>query len=118
MNARFASSSSEKETAFDAFFKWAFLYRSNLDGFYIPWSTPTIAITTELLPYRLVDSERIVDGLIGSFLLDGYRKTPAPLWAQMGIANVIACGGDRVELARLNRRMLAALSRGNLLAAQ
>ncbi len=104
-----------KRSAFDAFFKWAFLYGSNLDGFYVPWSTPTIAITTDSPAYRLVDPERIVDSLIGCFYLDGYRKTPAPSWVQMGIANVVACGGDRMELARLNRKMLAALSRGTLL---
>jgi hypothetical protein len=33
----------------------------------------------------------------------------------MGIANLIACGGDKMELARLNRKMLAALSRGDTL---
>ena len=33
----------------------------------------------------------------------------------MGIANVVAYGGDEMELARLNRKMLAALSRGTSL---
>ena len=106
-----------KRSAFNAFFKWAFLYGSNLDGFYVPWSTPTIAITTDSPAYRLADPERVVDSLIGCFYLDCHRNTPAPLWVQTGIGNVVACGGDRIELARLNRKMLAALSRGTLLGA-
>jgi hypothetical protein len=36
-----------ERAAFDRFFQWAFLFRSNLDGMYVPWSMPTIVTATE-----------------------------------------------------------------------
>jgi len=104
-----------KRNAFDAFFRRAFLYGSNLDGMYIPWSTATISITTEFPAYRLADPERVARLLLSYYLLDTYRKCPSPLWLQAGIANVLACGADEQELARLNRRMHASVSRGTML---
>ena len=83
-----------KRNALDSFFRWAFLYGSKLDGMYVPWSTPTISLTTEFPAYRLADPERITRVLLGYFFLDSHRKSPSPLWLQMGIANVVACGGD------------------------
>jgi hypothetical protein len=104
-----------KRNSFDAFFRWAFLYVSNLDGLYVPWSRPTIAITTEFPAHRLADPERIIRILLSYFHLDSYRKSPSPLWVQIGVAHVVASGGDEMESARLNRKMLAALSRGDSL---
>jgi len=104
-----------KRDSFDAFFKWAFLYVSNLDGMYVPWSRAAISITTEFPAHRLADLERITRVLLSYFNLDSYRKSPSPLWVQMGIANVVASGGDEMEPGRLNRKMLAALSRGDSL---
>jgi len=104
-----------KRDSFDAFFRWAFLYGSNLDGMYVPWSRPTISITTEFPAHRLADLERVTRVLLSYFILDTYKKSPSPLWVQMGLANVVACGRDEMELARLNRKMLAALSRGTSL---
>ena len=82
---------------------------------YVPWSTPTISVTTEFPAHRLADPERVTRVLLSYFLLDTYRKSPSPLWLQAGLANAVACGGDEPELARLNRKMLAALSRGTSL---
>ena len=103
-----------KRSAFDALFKWAFLYVGNLDGFYVRWSRPTIAITTESPAHRLLDSERTVDSLIACFYLDNYRKTPAPLWVQMGIANVVACGGDRMEACAAQSEVARGPDQGNI----
>jgi hypothetical protein len=100
---------------FDAFFRWAYLFRSNLDGMYVAWSRPSIALTTEFPAHRLADPERIARVLLSYYLLDLYRKSPSPLWVQAGLASVVSCGGDESELARLNRKMLAALSRGTSL---
>ncbi len=47
-----------KRSHFDAFFRAAFLYSSNLDGIYVPWSTATISITTEFPDFRLADPAR------------------------------------------------------------
>jgi hypothetical protein len=101
--------------SFQAFFRWAFLYESDLDGIYVPWSRATIAVTTEMQAYRFTEQQRMIRQLATYFYLDSYMKSRSPLWLQMGIANVIACGGDKMELARLNRKMLAALSRGDTL---
>ncbi len=104
-----------KRNSFDAFFTWAFLYRSNLDGMYVPWSTATISMTTEFPAYRLADLERRARILLAYFNLDSYRESRSPSWLQMGIANLVASGVDEMESARLNRQMLAALSRGDSL---
>lgn len=67
-----------RRNSFDAFFKWAFLYVSNLDGMYVPWSRATISITTEFSAHRLADPERITRVLLSYFNLDSYRKSPSP----------------------------------------
>ncbi len=104
-----------KRAHFDAFFRAAFLYSSNLDGVYVPWSTASIAITTEFPDFRLTDPERVMRVLFTYFHLDAYRKRPSPLWVQIGVANVVATGRDEEDRCRLNRKMLAALSRGDSL---
>ena len=104
-----------KRNAFDGFFRWAFLYGSDVDGMYVPWSVATISLTKEFPAHRLPDLERVTRVLMSYHFLDSHRKSPSPLWVQMRIANVIACGGDEMELARLNRKVLAALSRGTWL---
>jgi hypothetical protein len=104
-----------RRTALEAFLQRALLFSGNLDGMYIPWSMATIALSTELPPYRNTGLDRVVRQLFLYFLLDSYKQRPSPLWLQTGIANHLACGGDLSELARLNRRMLAASARGSLL---
>src|SRR4051812_24768518 len=69
----------------------------------------------EIAPYRLADPERTARVLFGYYFLEvskGFLPRP---WLQRGIINAVAYGGDDEELARLNRRMLAALSRGDSL---
>ncbi len=51
------------------------------------------------------------------FLLDAYKNCPMPIWLQSGVANTLACGGSVAELSRLNRKMLASISRGTNLEA-
>jgi hypothetical protein len=104
-----------KRNAFEAFLRKALLFPGNMDGMYIPWSTATIAITTEVPSYRLTSTDKVVRCLLSYFFLYTYVKRPTPLWLQMGIALHLACGGEASELARLNRKMLAASSRGTLL---
>jgi hypothetical protein len=104
-----------KRNSFDAFFRWAFLYLSNIDGMYVPWSTATISISTEFPDHRLADLERTTRVLLTYYYLESHRQSPSPLWAQTGISHVVASGGDEMESARLNRKMLAALSRGDSL---
>ena len=104
-----------KRNSFDAIFKWAFLYVGNLDGMYVPWSRATISITTDFPDHRLPDLERTTRVLFTYYYLESHRKSPSPLWVQTGISHVVASGGDEMESARLNRKMLAALSRGDSL---
>jgi hypothetical protein len=104
-----------KRDAFDAFFRRAFLFGSNVDGIYVPWTPATIAITTELPAHSLVDPERLVRTLLSYFYLDSYKRCRLPQWLQLGIGSFLACGGDTEELARLNRKMIASLSKGTAL---
>jgi hypothetical protein len=99
----------------EAVLRRALAFPGNSDGTYIPWPTRTIAVTTEVPGHRLINTERIVRMLLGYFFLDCYVKHPAPLWVQVGLANAVSGGRDEEELARLNRRMLAALSNGSVL---
>jgi hypothetical protein len=100
-----------KRAAFEQFVKRSLLNAGDLDGLYIPWSTRTIAITTETPENHLSDLPRVVRTLVSYFYLDAYRNCPSPIWLQAGIANELACGGDIAELSRLNRKMLASLCR-------
>jgi hypothetical protein len=101
-----------RRAAFEEFVKRSLLNAGDLDGLYIPWSTRTIAITTETPENRLSDLPRVVRTLVSYFYLDAYKNCPSPIWLQAGIANELAYGGDIAELSRLNRKMLASLSRG------
>jgi hypothetical protein len=102
--------------AFGAFLRRAGIDVGDLDGAYIAWSMPTASFTTGLASYRLGELGRLVRCLLSYFLLETYRKGPTPAWLQIGVGNLIACGGDDDELSRLNRKMLASLSRGDALA--
>jgi hypothetical protein len=102
----------DKRAAFEDFVKRSLLNAGDLDGLYIPWSTRTIALTTETPENRLSDLPRVVRTLVSYFFLDAYKNGPVPIWLQAGVANTLACGGDIAELSRLNRKMLASVSRG------
>jgi hypothetical protein len=104
-----------KRSAFETFFRRVYLSGSNLDGTYIAWSTPTIALTTDYPTYRLADPERVARILAGYFHLECFKKCPTPFWLQVGIANRLACGSDEEEHGRLNRRLLASVSKGTAL---
>jgi hypothetical protein len=106
-----------KRSSFDGFFRRAFLYGSNLDGMFVPWATPTVALTTEFPPYRLPDLERICRLLLAYVCLDCHRKGPTSSWLQFGVGNLVAGFGDVAESMRTNRRVLAALARGQSLQA-
>jgi hypothetical protein len=100
-----------RRDAFEGFFRRSALVIGQHDGVYIPWSTRTIVLTTDDPPHRLIARDRTLRTLLAYYLLHSFRKWPGRFWLQVGIGNVIACGGDSAERARLNRRMLAALSR-------
>jgi hypothetical protein len=106
-----------RRLALEGFCRRSWLDPGNLDGIFIPWFARTIAFTTESPGYHLGDSERVVRTLLTYFHLDAFRKVPSPLWLQPGIANLVACGGDDEELARLNRKLTPALARGAALGA-
>jgi hypothetical protein len=104
-----------RRAAFEGFCRRMLVNPGNLDGMYIPWSARTIVLTGEFPPYRLADPERIVRTLLAYFDLDRFKKCTVPVWIQAGVANLIACGGDADERARLNRKMLASLAAGTVI---
>src|SRR4051812_15849584 len=59
-----------KRAAFEDFVKRSLLNPGDLDGLYIPWSTRTIALTTETPENRLSDLPRVVRTLVSYFFLD------------------------------------------------
>lgn len=97
---------------FEALFRRTFLFTTYLDGVHLPWSPAAIAVTTEFPTYRIPDPDHVMRLLLTYFALDTYRKRPTPLWLQLGIGKMLASGSDPGELARLNRRISAALARG------
>jgi hypothetical protein len=101
-----------RRAAFEGFCRRNLIPATNLDGLYLPWSARTIATTSEFPPYRLANPERILRTLLTYFFLDATKTARSTLWIQAGVANLIACGGDSNELARLNRKLLASLARG------
>jgi hypothetical protein len=106
-----------RRDAFDAFFRRVYMFTSNVDGMYLAWPTATVAMTTEFPAYRLVDPQRAARILLSYFYLDTYKRSDMPQWVRIGIANLLACGGDHDELGRLNRKLMASLSRGSALGA-
>jgi hypothetical protein len=104
-----------KRMALEGFCRSSLLNAGNLDGLFVPWSARTIALTSEFPAYRLGDPERVARVLLSYFYLDTFKKGPLPLWVQTGVASLIAGGEDVDELARLNRKMTAALARGDVL---
>ena len=104
-----------KRGAFVAFHRQALTNLWNLDGLYAPGPARTITLSTEVVPYRLADPERTARSLFGFYFLEATKGFLPRPWLQQGIANALAGGGDGEELARLNRKMLAALSRGDSL---
>ena len=101
-----------KRSAFVAFHRQALTNLWNLDGLYAPGPARTITLSTEVVPYRLADPERTARSLFGFYFLEATKGFLPRPWLQQGITNVLASGGDGEELARLNRKMIAALSRG------
>jgi hypothetical protein len=104
-----------RRNALVGFFRRIHFILGNHELVYLPWSTRTMALTTELPSFRLADLERAMRTALGYFLLDAYREASSAFWLQVGVGNVIACGGNAAELSRLNRKMLAALARGTSL---
>jgi hypothetical protein len=106
-----------RRTAFEGFCRRNLVSATNLEGLYLPWSARTIPLTGEFPPYRLANPERVLRTLLTYFYLDATRTSRSTLWIQTGVANLIACGGDGHELARLNRKLLASLARGTAIGA-
>lgn len=104
-------------SGFDAFFRRAFLYTTNVDGAYLTWPHPAAVVTTEFAAERLPDLDRLLRSLFGYFYLDTLKRCPTPMWLSFGVASMVASGGDAAERRRLNRKMLASIARGNDLGA-
>jgi hypothetical protein len=86
-----------------------------IDGAYVPGPLPTIALSTEVLAYRVGDLERTTRSLFAYYLLHDSKGFFPPQWLALGIANSLASGANGDELANLNRRMVASISRGTAL---
>jgi hypothetical protein len=106
-----------RRAPFEGFCRRYWIDPLNLDGLYLPVLRRTIIITGEFPPYRLGDPQRVLRTLLTYFNLDAFKKCRAPIWIEAGVANLIACGGDNDELARLNRKMVVSLARGTTIGA-
>jgi hypothetical protein len=101
-----------RRAAFEGFCRRNLVSATNVDGLFFPWSARTIVMTSEFPPYRLANPERVLRTLLTYFYLEAIKTPRTSLWIQAGVANLVACGGDGDELARLNRKLLASLARG------
>jgi hypothetical protein len=68
------------------------------------------------MPFRVVDVERTARSLFCEYFMEGLPGGLPAAWLQRGISKVSS--GDPDDLARLNRKMLASLSRGTTLASE
>jgi hypothetical protein len=83
----------------------------NLDGVYQPGGRRPAAMTTEVVPFRLGDPARTARSLFVYNTIEAIKGAlPAP-WLQAGVVGAISSDSD--DLARLDRRMRAALARGS-----
>jgi hypothetical protein len=98
-------------------YHWHFSFATgDLTGFYLGGRHPAITISTQILPHRLADPERTARILFSYYFMEMFKNFFPPPWLSHGLGNVLASGGDGAELAHLNRRMLASLTRGTSLA--
>jgi predicted RNA-binding Zn-ribbon protein involved in translation (DUF1610 family) len=110
----------EKRSAFQAFFQPFFAHLSTwlktLDGLYIRSPRRILAISTEEVPYEVVDPAKTMHELCSYyFMIETSPDNPPAAWLQRGICQTLASDPD--DRARLNRKMLVSLSKRTALAA-
>ncbi len=102
-----------RRAALVAFHRQAATDLWNNDGIYSPAPARILTITTEVVPHRTCDTEATARSLFALALLEGYKGyVPAP-WLQAGINHALASGGEGLD--RLNRKMVASISRNESL---
>ena len=101
-------------TAFLRFNAW-FLHgvdRSRQDALFFtrPWSTMTLC--TAESPHRVVDLAAVARMYFACAPIEHGLGTLPRLWLQEGIVRAVRSRGNREDLVRLNRRMVAAVQGG------
>lgn len=99
----------------DEYFRRRLLTLHHVDGLFVPGKPRRLIahISRELT--RPFDQERTLRVLFAYYFLEiakGFLPSP---WLNFGVGNTVACGGNRDELARLNRKILAAIAVGTVL---
>ena len=91
---------------------------TTLDGLQLGNPYRLITLCTAPAACRITDPERTIRSLAAYVLLESAWGPTPPAWLQSGLARSVDLGGDRDELARLNRKMAASLARGTALSAE
>jgi len=87
------------------------LWLEALDGLYLHGVPRRIVAVVEVVPRRPLDPSRILRMLFGYYFLTRFKGFLLPTWLGVGVVCLIANAGDRGELARINRKVLALLAR-------
>src|SRR5262249_31357909 len=87
------------------------LWFEALDGIYLHGAPRRIVAAVEVIPRRPTDPSRILRMLFGHFFMERFKGFLLPTWLGVGVVHRIANAGDRGELARVNRKVLALLAR-------
>jgi hypothetical protein len=85
---------------------------SSMDGLFFPRPHHLFTLCTDEVPGRVTDPERTARALLGYYFLDAIHGGLPGAWLQRGVTMALAAGEDPSHRARLNRRMIAAFSRG------
>jgi hypothetical protein len=91
---------------------------TTLDGLYLHRPFRLSTLCTEPAVGRITDPGRTFRSLVGYALLEAAWGPRPPAWLQSGFSRALANGDDADGLARLNRKMVAALARGTALSAE
>jgi len=107
-----------KRNAFEAFV-WPFTahllsWLKTRDGIYFRRPLRILTLCTDPVPYRVNDPDKTARGLFCSCFMDMSAANPPAIWLQLGITRALTSDDD--NRARLNRKVLASLSRGTALA--
>jgi predicted RNA-binding Zn-ribbon protein involved in translation (DUF1610 family) len=88
---------------------------TSFDGFHLGHPCHLATLCAAPTTGRIADPERIFRSLAGYALLDSTWGPGAPAWLQSGFSRAVSNGDDRDTLARLNRKLMAALARDTAL---
>ncbi len=87
---------------------------SRQDGLYFQRPLGIITLFTGESPCRVTDPRATARSLFGLVLMEKFfGRFPAP-WLQTGLTESLVYSGQRSDLIRLNRKMLASISRGTM----